>query len=88
MTVSTELLSDLLPGPVTLVFKRRPELNPELNSSTELVGIRIPDCPFIQDVARAAGSPLALTSANVSAAGSTLSIQVCTISVSHQNLAN
>ncbi|XP_022082073.1 yrdC domain-containing protein, mitochondrial-like isoform X2 [Acanthaster planci] len=73
--VSTSLLSDLLPGPVTLVFKRRPELNPELNPFTSLVGIRIPDYPFIREVARAVGSPLALTSANISATRSTLAVQ-------------
>ncbi|XP_013403269.1 yrdC domain-containing protein, mitochondrial [Lingula anatina] len=75
VTVSEELLSELLPGPVTLVFERTAQLNPSLNPMTCLVGIRIPDHTFISSLARACGQPLALTSANVSAAGSTLSVQ-------------
>ncbi|KAK3098007.1 hypothetical protein FSP39_015257 [Pinctada imbricata] len=75
VTVSKTLLSELLPGPVTLVFQRTNELNPELNPNTPLVGVRIPDNKFIRSVARACDSPLALTSANISAAQSTLNVQ-------------
>ena len=70
------LLHDLLPGAVTLVFRRKPELNPNFNPYTELVGIRIPNYPFVQQIATEAGSPIALTSANVSAGKSTLCVKV------------
>lgn len=77
MTVSNEILQDLLPGPVTLVFERTEQLNPGLNPTTRLVGIRIPDHNFVQQLSLACEEPLALTSANVSTVGqSSLKIEV------------
>lgn len=75
VTVPHSLLTSLLPGPVTLVFKRTPLLNPALNPGTDLVGIRIPDHAFIRNVVRLCGSPLALTSANISSKESPLSVE-------------
>jgi tRNA A37 threonylcarbamoyladenosine synthetase subunit TsaC/SUA5/YrdC len=75
--VSEELLAELLPGPVTLVFERRFELNPELNPGTNLIGIRIPNDPFIRRLTAERGEPLALTSANKSGGKSPLSVDVC-----------
>ena len=77
MTVSKALLEDLLPGPVTVVLKRKPSLNPSLNPLFTKVGVRIPDHDLMRSLAREAGSPLALTSANVSAQLSPLCIEVC-----------
>ena len=74
INVPEELLQQLLPGPVTLCFKRKDLVNPELNPGAELVGIRIPDHAFIREVCRTTNLPLALTSANVSATESSLSI--------------
>merc|ERR1712098_158929 len=74
VTVSREVLSDLLPGPVTLVFQRTEALNNGFNSGTELVGVRIPDHSFLREVCGLAGGPLALTSANYSAQTSTLEV--------------
>lgn len=75
VTVDECLLDELLPGPVTLVFERGPALNPELNPGTTLVGIRIPDSWFIRQLVDNCGEPLALTSANVSGAQSTLCVE-------------
>ena len=75
VTVDECLLEELLPGPVTLVFERSPALNPELNPGTRLVGIRIPDSWFIRQLVDKCAEPLALTSANVSGAQSTLSVE-------------
>ena len=75
LTISSALLSELLPGPVTLIFERTLDLNPLLNPGTTLVGIRIPDNKFIRDICRECQEPLALTSANLSAAQSTLSVE-------------
>lgn len=66
------LLEKLLPGPVTVVLKRTPNLNPELNPGTPTVGIRIPDTDFLRHVVKIVGEPLALTSANESNSPSTL----------------
>ena len=74
--MSDDLLHDLLPGPVTLVFKRTHELNPGLNAGTQLVGIRIPDHYFVRQLAIACREPLALTSANKSSGTSSLKIEV------------
>ncbi|XP_010975801.3 threonylcarbamoyl-AMP synthase [Camelus dromedarius] len=69
------LLNDLLPGPVTLVMERSEELNKDLNPFTPLVGIRIPDHAFMQDLAQVFGGPLALTSANLSSQASSLTVE-------------
>ena len=75
ITVSRDLLEDLLPGPVTLCFDRLPDLNPAFNPGAKLVGIRIPDNAFIREVCRHVnGTPVALTSANVSQARSCLEV--------------
>ncbi|XP_075029969.1 threonylcarbamoyl-AMP synthase [Calonectris borealis] len=74
VNVPDELLRDLLPGPVTLVLKRSEELNKDLNPFTSLVGVRVPNHPFIRELARACSGPLALTSANISCQASTLTV--------------
>jgi tRNA threonylcarbamoyl adenosine modification protein (Sua5/YciO/YrdC/YwlC family) len=75
VTITDNLLQELLPGPVTVVFKRTVELNADLNPATHLVGIRVPDYGFVREVARQCREPLALTSANPSTAPSTVSIE-------------
>uniref|UniRef100_A0A3B3ZK39 Threonylcarbamoyl-AMP synthase n=1 Tax=Periophthalmus magnuspinnatus TaxID=409849 RepID=A0A3B3ZK39_9GOBI len=72
VNVKEELLEDLLPGPVTLVFERTDLLNRDLNPFTSLVGIRIPDHPFMRRLCQMCGEPLALTSANISSQTSTV----------------
>ncbi|XP_030073229.1 threonylcarbamoyl-AMP synthase [Microcaecilia unicolor] len=73
--VPDQLLQDLLPGPVTLVLERSEALSKDLNPFTPLVGVRIPNHLFIQQLAQACSEPLALTSANVSSQGSTLTVE-------------
>lgn len=75
-TVSQELLQELLPGPVTVVFERTEQLNPQLNPGNSLVGIRIPDYPFMRQLVAQCSHPLALTSANISNTRSSLAIEV------------
>ncbi|XP_033116928.1 yrdC domain-containing protein, mitochondrial-like [Anneissia japonica] len=75
VTVPNTLLDEILPGPVTLVFERSAALNPEFNPTTSLIGLRIPDHQFVCQVADQVGTPLALTSANISSVQSSLSIQ-------------
>ncbi|XP_011483925.1 yrdC domain-containing protein, mitochondrial isoform X1 [Oryzias latipes] len=72
--VKKELLGDLLPGPVTLVFKRSETLNPALNPFTSLVGVRIPNHGFMRRLCQMCEEPLALTSANVSSHTSTVEV--------------
>ena len=86
VTISETLLELLLPGPVTLCFKRSENLNPELNPDSPIVGIRIPDHPFIREVCRLTQSPLALTSANISQGKSTLAVEECWRQVNPQQM--
>lgn len=81
--MSSKLLHELLPGPVTVVFQRTAALNPSLNPGSSTIGIRVPASGFVCDVARHCGEPLALTSANVSAQPSALAIEVSVSLSSH-----
>ncbi|KAM8847513.1 threonylcarbamoyl-AMP synthase [Synchiropus picturatus] len=72
--VEKALLEDLLPGPVTLVFERADVLNKDLNPFTKLVGVRIPDHPFMRRLCQMCEEPLALTSANISSQTSTVEV--------------
>ncbi|XP_051574042.1 yrdC domain-containing protein, mitochondrial [Myxocyprinus asiaticus] len=74
VSVKEELLRDLLPGPITLVLERSVTLNSGLNPFTKLIGVRIPDHPFMRHLCQMCGEPLALTSANVSAHTSTVAV--------------
>jgi len=73
ITVSEELLNDLLPGPVTLVFKRSSNLNKNLNPNHDSIGVRIPDHSFVRQLCGSCG-PLGLTSANISSQSSCLNV--------------
>jgi len=76
VTLNPIQLSMLLPGPVTLVFDRKPSLPAELNPlNNESIGIRIPDCQFMIELAQYLDEPIALTSANISNHPSSLEIQ-------------
>ncbi|XP_062511124.1 threonylcarbamoyl-AMP synthase-like [Corticium candelabrum] len=68
------LLRDLLPGAVTVVLRRKPALNPELNPGLTSIGVRIPSHPFVRKLAQFCKQPLALTSANTSTKPSTLAV--------------
>ncbi|XP_075218454.1 threonylcarbamoyl-AMP synthase-like [Lycorma delicatula] len=70
--IPSELFTDLLPGPVTIILERTHLLNPSLNPNTDKVGIRIPCYWLIQEIVNRLGRPLALTSANISNNPSTL----------------
>lgn len=71
-----DMLSQLLPGPVTIVVNRSKYLNnPFLNNGIRKIGIRIPDFPFIRELSRSFKQPIALTSANRSSEKSTLHVE-------------
>ncbi|XP_076262155.1 threonyl-carbamoyl synthesis 1 [Rhynchophorus ferrugineus] len=59
------LLQKLLPGPVTLLLSSINTLEPSLCCNGK-IGIRVPDYNFIQKLVSGLGTPLALTSANLS----------------------
>jgi L-threonylcarbamoyladenylate synthase len=59
-----KLASRFWPGPLTVIVPKKPTL-PESVSSTDTVGVRIPDHSVARELLRASG-PLAVTSANIS----------------------
>jgi|TARA_B110000977_G_scaffold192513_1_gene266129 tRNA threonylcarbamoyl adenosine modification protein (Sua5/YciO/YrdC/YwlC family) len=78
--LNPKLLEELLPGPVTLLLRRKTltegcDLSPGLNPGLGLLGIRVPDSEFIRHVSRGFGKAIALTSANQSGTPSTLSVE-------------
>lgn len=66
------MIDSLLPGPTTLILRRKSSLNPILNPEVTNVGVRVPDHDFTRSVVRMVNQPIALTSANVSNQQSTL----------------
>lgn len=65
------MLKELLPGPRTIVVKRK-NLPKYFNRSNPTVGIRVPDSAFVRLLCEILQQPLALTSANESNETSTL----------------
>uniref|UniRef100_A0AC35TH20 Threonylcarbamoyl-AMP synthase n=1 Tax=Rhabditophanes sp. KR3021 TaxID=114890 RepID=A0AC35TH20_9BILA len=63
-----QLVDSLLPGPCTLLLPRSPLLPKSFNPGVDSVGVRIPDCKFVQDLVKQFGEPIAQTSANKSGA--------------------
>jgi len=61
---AARLAARFWPGPLTLVVPKHPDL-PETVSSTDTVGVRVPDHAVARALLSAAG-PMAVTSANIS----------------------
>ncbi|MFQ5831020.1 MAG: L-threonylcarbamoyladenylate synthase [Candidatus Methylomirabilia bacterium] len=64
--VSQRFMSAYWPGPLTLIFKARPEVPGALTAGTGTMGIRMPGHPVAQGLVRAAGTPVTAPSANLS----------------------
>lgn len=54
------------PGPLTLVVRKAPTVPDEVTSGGDSVAVRVPDHALARALIRAAGAPLATTSANLS----------------------
>ena len=63
---SLELLDMAWPGPVTAIFRLRPEAAPDYVGSDGTVALRLPNSPFLQELVRGVGVPIISTSANLS----------------------
>jgi L-threonylcarbamoyladenylate synthase len=64
--VARKLMAAFWPGPLTLVFKARPEVNSRLTADTGKIGVRISSHPVAQALAAGLGHPITATSANLS----------------------
>ena len=54
------------PGPLTIVVRRSAQVPDEVTAGGDSVAVRVPDHPLARALIRAAGAPLATTSANLS----------------------
>lgn len=61
-----KLADSFLPGPLTLILKRRESVSDEYTNGMETVAVRIPDEPYLLEVMRKVGRPLLVSSANQS----------------------
>lgn len=61
-----KLIQTLLPGPLTVLVRRRPPISELLTAGTGKVGVRIPDHPVPLKLVEAVGGPITCTSANIS----------------------
>lgn len=59
-------IEKLLPGPVTVLLKKKKKVPDTLTSGSELVGIRFPDHETAIKLIKLAGVPITSTSANIS----------------------
>jgi L-threonylcarbamoyladenylate synthase len=61
-----EFTNKFLPGPVTILFKKKKSVSPILTSGTDMVGIRYPAHRIAIELIECAGVPITSTSANFS----------------------
>jgi len=59
-------MATFLPGPVTVLCRRREAVPDELTAGRDRVGVRVPDHPLALRLCERAGTPITATSANVS----------------------
>ncbi len=60
------LMNRFWPGPLTLVFKARSGILPELTAGTGTIGLRVPGNPLTRELLQYVGCALTGTSANIS----------------------
>jgi L-threonylcarbamoyladenylate synthase len=65
-----EFMARFLPGPVTVLCRRREIVPDELTAGEDRVGVRVPDHDLALRLCERAGTPITSTSANVSGRGS------------------
>ena len=68
-TTARALAARFWPGPLTLVVRRAVRVPDAVTAGRDTVAVRVPDHPLARQLIRAAGAPLATTSANLSGAG-------------------
>ncbi|OGG69423.1 threonylcarbamoyl-AMP synthase [Candidatus Kaiserbacteria bacterium RIFCSPHIGHO2_12_FULL_53_13] len=62
--VERRLAARFLPGPLTLILKKREGIETGIARGIDTIGIRIPDYPFCLALAKKFGKPITTTSAN------------------------
>ncbi len=61
-----KLIHNFMPGPITLILIKRPELPKYINNGSLTIAVRMASSKTIEELIRKTGSPLFMTSANQS----------------------
>lgn len=61
-----QIMRALMPGPLTVILRRREEIDERLTNGFPTIGIRCPADPFVRELIQKAGKPLLVPSANLS----------------------
>lgn len=69
------LIQKYWPGPLTLVFPAKTNLNQQITGNTGTIGIRISPHPIAEGLVRRMGKPITATSANISGLSPARSVQ-------------
>ena len=67
-----KIIDRFVPGPITLIFKKKENVEDYVTQGKDTIGIRVPDDEFILDLIDSLGKPIMVTSANISNEGSLL----------------
>ena len=62
----SKIIKEFMPGPLTLILKKKREIPDILTAKTQTIGIRIPDNEIAKKLIEYAQVPIATTSANIS----------------------
>ena len=61
-----KLIRQFMPGPITLILKKKPKLAEYINNGKSTIAVRMASSKIIEELIRKIGSPLFMTSANQS----------------------
>ena len=61
-----KIIHNFMPGPITLILLKRPELPEYINNGSLTIAVRMASSKIIEELIRKTGSPLFMTSANQS----------------------
>ena len=61
-----KIIKKFMPGPITLILKKKPELPDYINNGQETIAVRMATSKMLEELILKTGSPLFMTSANKS----------------------
>lgn len=60
------IMETFMPGPITIIYKKKDVIDDKVTSGLKTIGIRMPNDKWILDLINLVGKPLLVTSANLS----------------------
>ncbi len=69
---SAKLIDKFMPGPITIIFNKREQVDDFITGGKKTIGIRVPDDEWILKLMDKLQEPILVTSANISGNGSLL----------------